>query len=106
MTSGRSSMSAMRRVKRAASAPSMTRWSYDSDSGSNNRGTTWPSRTTGCSRPRARPRVATPRIVDDRGKGRAADAAEVGDGERAAAQLLQRDLLLPRPLGDFGQLLG
>ena len=35
-----SSISAIRRVNRAASAPSMTRWSYDRESGNNKRGTT------------------------------------------------------------------
>src|ERR1700744_3927885 len=46
-------------LKRAASAPSITRWSYDSDSGSVSLGTNCLPSHTGFIAPRDRPRIAT-----------------------------------------------
>ncbi len=45
--------------KRWAVAPSIRRWSKESDSGSIGRTTTWPSRATGFSCTRPSPRIAT-----------------------------------------------
>src|SRR5690606_6576289 len=56
---GSARISPRRVVKRTAFAPSMTRWSYDSDSGSISRGTNAMSRYTGCHTLRETPRMAT-----------------------------------------------
>ena len=64
-------------VKRAAAAPSITRWSYESDSGSISRGTNALPSQTGFMAPRHAEDRHLGRI-DDRCEGGTADAAEAG----------------------------
>ena len=77
------------RRNRAASAPSITRWSYDSDSGSISAARTLavPHRLL---RPARQAQDGDFRLVDDRRERRAADAAEVGDREAAALHVVER----------------
>src|SRR5437667_1820186 len=56
---GCSNASAIQRRKRAASAPSISRWSYESESGKTCRGSNFPLIQTGSMLERDRPRIAT-----------------------------------------------
>ena len=83
------------RVNRAASAPSMTRWSYDSDSGSSSRGTIWPSRTTGCSA--ARDSQVVPRLLLHLSLSydhRVIDGADAARFTRRLAEMLENPLVM------------
>ena len=77
-------------MNRAALPPSITRWSYDSASGSISRGLDLAVAHHGFSAPRPRPRMATSGLLMIGVKCAAADAALVRDRERAALQFVER----------------
>ena len=88
------------------SAPSMTRWSYESDSGSISRGSNSPVLVvqTGSIAPREMPRIATSGALTIGRERRAADAAQVRDAEAAALHLVERDLARARFLRQLREL--
>ena len=94
-------------LKRAAAAPSMTRWSHDSDSGRVSRQLeVLPS--AGVLLPVALAHAHDRDLgrVDDRREVDAADAAERADREGAALHLVGLELAVARQLGELAHLLG
>ena len=79
-------------VNRTASAPSITRWSYDSESGSIRRGTNAPSSKTGRVGRARHAEDSDLRRVDDRRERSATDAAEARDREAATLHVGGREL--------------
>ena len=90
----------------APSAPSTTRWSNEPERFSIRRMAIWPLWTTGRSIALLMPRIADLGMVDDRRRRQAAHAAQAGDGERRAGQLVARDRMVAGGLGDPPHLAG
>ena len=83
-------------VKRAAAAPSITRWSYDSDSGSIRRGTNALAVPDRLHRALRHAEDRDFRRVDDRRERGAADAAERADREASALHVGRAELAFAR----------
>ena len=91
-------------MKRAPCAPSITRWSYDSDSGSISRGANCLPSHTGFMTDLPTPRIATSGALMIGVKKRAADTAEAGDREAAALHVGGIDLAVAHARADCAEL--